>query len=265
MERKRLWLLLLVVCVLGPSAAYGQYDIPHGTFSCGSGVRGGTNIIYDTAAQTAAAVSTGASYTVESGFWYMAYVTSTVDVAFASFACEYRDDAVVLLWSVSADAPFEGFNVYRAEGKSEEFERLNEEPLPPRNECTYTDEVAIPGRTYTYRVGALDDGGGEYLSLEASVTLPPKPLTLYQNYPNPFNPVTTVSFFMPRDERVDLVIYNVEGKTVRTLVRESRKAGRYTVPWNGRNNLGHPVSSGVYYYRLRVGKDVLTRKMVIIR
>ena len=71
-------LLLALIC---PAAAPAQYAIPHGTFSGGGGVRSGSHIVYDTAAQTAVTVSTGAAYIVKSGFWYNAEISSTVEVA----------------------------------------------------------------------------------------------------------------------------------------------------------------------------------------
>jgi hypothetical protein len=93
----------------------------------------------------------------------------------------------------------------------------------------------------------------------------PRELALFQNYPNPFNPTTTIVFALPEKQSVDLTIYNVEGKRVATLVEGVLGEGYRRVVWNGRNDRGNPVASGVYFYRLTTGTKTLTRKMVLVR
>jgi FlgD Ig-like domain len=89
--------------------------------------------------------------------------------------------------------------------------------------------------------------------------------SLSQNYPNPFNPQTTIAFSLKERRAVTLTIYNVAGQRVRTLASESFAAGAHTRVWDGRNDAGQPVSSGVYFYKL-VAKDfVQTRKMVLLK
>jgi photosystem II stability/assembly factor-like uncharacterized protein len=88
---------------------------------------------------------------------------------------------------------------------------------------------------------------------------------LHQNYPNPFNPTTKISYNLPGSGQVHLKIYNVMGQEVRTLVNESQIAGNYTAVWDGRDNHGNMVSSGVYIYRLSAGNDVQNRKMTLLR
>ena len=72
---------------------------------------------------------------------------------------------------------------------------------------------------------------------------------LGQNFPNPFNPVTTVSYSIAEEGPVEIVVYDVGGRIVRTLVDDLREAGRYSVPWDGRNDAGQPLASGVYFVR----------------
>jgi hypothetical protein len=255
--------LAAVLMSLAP-AAMAQYNVPHGTFSCGGGVRSGSHFVYDTAGQGPIGYSTGGSYIVKSGFWYIAELSSTVDVAITNFEAEYLDDVVVIRWCISATEPFEGINIYRADGESGEFLRINKEIVAPEQIGSYSDETAVPGRTYTYRIGAAA-ADGEVFSVTISLTLPPKPLTLYQNVPNPFNPSTSIAFFLPSSNHVRLVIYDIQGKKIRTLCDETRDMGRHTIHWNGTNDLGNAVGSGVYYYRLDTGKKTLNRKMVILR
>ncbi|NIO29190.1 MAG: T9SS type A sorting domain-containing protein, partial [Candidatus Latescibacteria bacterium] len=85
------------------------------------------------------------------------------------------------------------------------------------------------------------------------------------NHPNPFNPATTLSFSLPGKSHVSLSIFDVEGRLVRTLVNEVLTGGFKAYEWNGNDNNGISVSSGVYFYRLRAGDKTLTKKMVLIK
>ena len=93
----------------------------------------------------------------------------------------------------------------------------------------------------------------------------PRRLALHGNYPNPFNPATEIAFDLPASGRVDLAVYNILGQQVRTLVDAPLAPGEYRVEWDGRNEAGMEASSGVYLYRLHFNRQVLTRKMTLIR
>ncbi len=93
----------------------------------------------------------------------------------------------------------------------------------------------------------------------------PKAWKLSQNFPNPFNPVTTIRFDVKERGHVYLKIYNVAGQLVKTLVDETRDASSYSIPWDGTNNLGADVASGVYFYRMESSNFIKTRKMVLLR
>ncbi len=88
---------------------------------------------------------------------------------------------------------------------------------------------------------------------------------LGQNYPNPFNPTTTIAFDVPSAGRVSLVIYDVTGARVRTLVDGDVRAGAHRVAWDGTNEARERAGSGVYFYRLATGGKVLTKKMVLLK
>jgi choice-of-anchor B domain-containing protein len=90
-------------------------------------------------------------------------------------------------------------------------------------------------------------------------------LTLAQNRPNPFNPSTTISFELAARSRARLFIYDVHGARVRTLVDGNLSAGAHTADWNGTNDRGETVASGVYYYRLEAGDASATRRMVLLK
>jgi hypothetical protein len=93
----------------------------------------------------------------------------------------------------------------------------------------------------------------------------PTEFALAQNYPNPFNPSTTIKYQIANDANVNLVIYNLQGQQIRTLVAKEQKAGYYSVVWDGRNEAGQTVSSGLYLYRVQAGSFVATHKMLMIK
>jgi hypothetical protein len=89
--------------------------------------------------------------------------------------------------------------------------------------------------------------------------------TLLPNFPNPFNPTTTISFSLPKDGEVKLSIYNIKGQRVATLLNEPLTSGQHKAVWNGKNQDGHAVSSGVYFYRLDTGDKTVTKKMLLLK
>jgi hypothetical protein len=111
--------------------------------------------------------------------------------------------------------------------------------------------------------------GVEFTGLEsASTAALPGKLTLYQNYPNPFNMQTTIRFFTPqnmRGQRATLTIYNVLGQKVRMFHLGPVSSGMHRLVWNGRNQTGNVVTSGVYFYRLKVGQYVQMRRMLLMK
>ncbi len=88
---------------------------------------------------------------------------------------------------------------------------------------------------------------------------------LKQNYPNPFNPSTTINFRLPSDERVVLKVYNSRGQLVKTLIDRNYSSGSHSVSWDGTNDRGKSVASGVYIYRIKAGKYSKSVKMNLVR
>ncbi|MCF7801083.1 MAG: T9SS type A sorting domain-containing protein [Candidatus Marinimicrobia bacterium] len=112
----------------------------------------------------------------------------------------------------------------------------------------------------------IDDFHGAVVSVDDNLGLP-KEFALHQNYPNPFNASTTIKYELPRDARIKLVLYNMLGQQVATLVDEHQTAGYRTIQWNGRNDFGQNVASGLYIMRITADKNAFTqtRKMTIIK
>jgi len=92
-----------------------------------------------------------------------------------------------------------------------------------------------------------------------------KDFAIFQNYPNPFNPSTTIPFSLPLRSHVVVTVYNIAGQRVTRLVDEVKPAGSYHVDWDGRDQHGQTVASGVYLYELQAGECVDARKMLLLK
>ena len=88
---------------------------------------------------------------------------------------------------------------------------------------------------------------------------------LYNAYPNPFNPVTTLKYDLPEDALVNITIYDMMGRVVKTLIYDQQTTGYRSLQWNATNDAGQPVSAGVYLYKIQAGEFVQTRKMVLLK
>jgi flagellar hook assembly protein FlgD len=91
------------------------------------------------------------------------------------------------------------------------------------------------------------------------------PDALYPNYPNPFNPTTTIRYDLSGGGPVRLTVFDITGALVRTLVDGERPAGIHEATWDGRDEKGREVASGVYFYRLEAGDYARTRKMLLVK
>jgi hypothetical protein len=133
-----------------------------------------------------------------------------------------------------------------------------------------------PGMQYPVKITGKLNNGADF-SGETMITVQtsapkltgeetiPESFFLIQNYPNPFNPETDIEYALPVDCQVKLTIYNLLGQKVKTLVNEPQTAGYKTVHWNGRDEQGNLVSSGIYFYKLNAGDYTATKKMVMTK
>ncbi|MCK4414543.1 MAG: T9SS type A sorting domain-containing protein [Candidatus Eisenbacteria sp.] len=126
---------------------------------------------------------------------------------------------------------------------------------PPETGVTYAYDLRDTNNNVLAR-GTAD-------LLAAGSTTAGQRVVLCQNYPNPISPSTSIVFALPQQERVDLAVYDLTGRRIKTLVRGARDAGVHAIEWDGRDEWGATAASGVYFYKLRVGETVQTRKLVI--
>ncbi|NOZ60443.1 MAG: T9SS type A sorting domain-containing protein [Calditrichaeota bacterium] len=128
-----------------------------------------------------------------------------------------------------------------------------------------------PGASGNISVESFRLNNSIEMSAEANIRIiaKKKPLptvfALKQNYPNPFNPTTTIAFDLPQQAKVKLVIYNALGQKIRTLLDKESPAGSHQISWDGKNEIGEKVSSGIYFYEIRAGNFRQVRKMSLLR
>ncbi|MCF7858903.1 MAG: carboxypeptidase regulatory-like domain-containing protein [Candidatus Cloacimonetes bacterium] len=177
-------------------------------------------------------------------------------------SAQSQDPNILLSWEMAAGRGVASYTIYR------NTELLAEEVTG----SPYEDTNVVSGN-YIYNVVAVFDGGWEsemsanaFVSHTGTNNLPlPEVTALTGNYPNPFNPETTVSFSLSESGYVSLTIYNMRGQLVKTLINNQLKAAYHDVVWDGSDNNGKNVSSGIYFYKMQSGKYSSTRKMILMK
>jgi hypothetical protein len=135
----------------------------------------------------------------------------------------------------------------------------------------YSDSpLELTSEDFALVTADLLETGGDVLTFRGTQVQHTVSPTIYrnalaQNYPNPFNPSTTIAYSISSDRDVELLVYDVTGALVKRLVDGPRKKNNYKVIWDGNNNSGNSVASGVYFYRLIAGDFKATKKMVLLR
>jgi hypothetical protein len=172
-------------------------------------------------------------------------------------------DAGILTWDESSAKDFDFFTVYGANTSSFASATLVDYCVTPT--------MDVGGSPYVfYFVTATDFSGNEgtpaVVNTLSGVGGTPKSYVLsISAYPNPFNPATTIRCTVPSKGRVVVSVYDVRGANVATLVDEERAAGAFTQPWNGRDDRGRPLASGVYFARLSHASGTKSYKMLLLK
>ena len=93
----------------------------------------------------------------------------------------------------------------------------------------------------------------------------PNDYKVFQNYPNPFNPLTNIQYQMPKESYVNINIYDLKGKKIRNLLNNNQPGGYYSIVWDAKNDVGKPVSAGMYLYELKVSDYRQIKKMILLK
>ena len=195
-------------------------------------------------------------------------VDNLVPTAPMSLSFVSSPGSVSLNWSGPVDEDFNYFNVYRQD-------ILTDEPamIFTTTDSFFVDQQLEDNGAFEYWVTAVDLSGLEsessgsvsaVLSAKDEVGLPTE-FALKQNYPNPFNPSTQIQYALPNESSVVISIYDITGRLVRTLVNEFQSPGYRTVTWNATNDMGRPVSAGMYIYSIHAGDFIQNRKMILMK
>jgi len=182
---------------------------------------------------------------------------------------ELTDSEITLNWQHSTFRELQCFNIYRNINTGEFM------LLDTTDQLSYADYIdPLQSFTYGYYVTAKyaqdnESSGSNEVYIEYIVTSIDNDilhLELLGNYPNPFNPETLISFSTTElVEKIEIIIYNLKGQKIKTLLNEVLPAGDHTVIWNGTDDNGKNVSSGVYLYKMKIGDYSKTRKMILMK
>jgi hypothetical protein len=172
---------------------------------------------------------------------------------------------VELGWDITTSDSLLGCYIDRYDPANDQTARLPEQGFLDPDPGRFVDEQASQGTAYRYSLIVVDWLGGEHLGASTELTTAMYRTDLSQNQPNPFNPGTTIPYSLEEQMQVTLTVFDVAGRRVRTLVDNVQPAGAYSQLWDGTNDAGQSVASGVYLYRLRAGTYEETRKMTLVR
>jgi len=196
------------------------------------------------------------------------YLDVPVDVQLAVFTGKTIVGSIQLDWETVSENGNAGFNIYRSLSPDYGFEKINSKLIPSSGDMKYTfeDRNVEPGKTYYYKLESVNILGitEQYEVLQVTAMLP-KEFVLHQNYPNPFNPYTKIEYQLPKITKVTLKIFNILGQEIKTLVNQEQEPGNYQIMWDGTNNLGIKVSSGIYLYLFKGDGFVQTKKMILLK
>jgi len=207
----------------------------------------------------------------------------SLPVELTSFTATVGDGQVTLQWRTETEVNNIGFAIYRSDAKNGQYTKIGwmdgagNSAMP--HDYQFLDKKVEVGKTYFYYIEDVDIAGEQDKSDIIQITVTPQPrpraviptkFALLQNYPNPFNPDTWLPHQLAEGIDVTIRIYNVSGQLIKGLPLGYREAGYYITRdkaayWDGTNQSGEKVSSGVYFYQLQAGDFTATRKMLMVK
>ncbi|MDP8202907.1 MAG: T9SS type A sorting domain-containing protein [Candidatus Tenebribacter mawsonii] len=265
--------------------------------SCGGGIvaQGGSNIdVYNGLIYNNSATHGGAAFVGEKGT--IDLINCTIVENYASeiggVICSYGDADLIncIIWDNSTPI-FEGFVDVEYSDTQEDCTGVGNIELNPLFSGTTINPFSLQDISPCVNAGIPDTTGlnlpeydlagnprfyggriemGAYenqnVVVNANSNTIPNITKLSQNYPNPFNPSTTINFSIKNDSNVELSIYNLKGQKIKILVQDEFNSGDHSIMWDGDDESNKPVSSGVYYYQLQVGNEIIvTEKCLLLK
>ena len=203
-----------------------------------------------------------------------------VAVTLTSFSAIRSENGVLVEWKAASEIGNAGYNLSKSVSESGAWTKINEILIAvPENAVQtsgqhykFIDENPYQTLSY-YRLEALAlDGTSEYYgpvqitqSSGVEDQQMPNEFALEQNYPNPFNPNTTIEYTLPEPTSLSIVIFDLQGKIVKTLVDGMQTAGRHSAIWDATNQFGEPVPSGLYIYRMQASQFTKMNRMTLLK
>ncbi|MBN8571232.1 MAG: T9SS type A sorting domain-containing protein [Ignavibacteria bacterium] len=190
---------------------------------------------------------------------------SLLPVELSTFTSSVNGSNVKLHWSTVNEQNNSGFEIQRTNANENNWKKISfiqgNGTTNENKNYSYEDRNIVSGK-YQYRLKQIDfNGNYEYHSLANEVEIGvPKKFNLSQNYPNPFNPSTKINYELPITNYVSIKVFDLTGKEIALLVNENKKAGYYTVEFNGSN-----LASGTYFYHIQAGDFSAVKKMLLIK
>ena len=189
--------------------------------------------------------------------------SKTVEFVVEGHTGQYNFQKPITICIPYPDSTINESNLTVAEWKQEKMEWKHIE-LKDSIEVDTANNIITAKVTHFSIYGVLHEDLVTSIELQSFSHLP-KIFHLFQNYPNPFNPKTTIKYQLLKVSKVELIIYNILGQKVKTLVDDVKQPGYYALTWDGTNNYGQRVSSGIYIYHLKTDRFIQTKKMVFLK
>jgi len=188
----------------------------------------------------------------------------------AEIAIYYQDQcitAAALPYPLNTENAYLPLIIGADDPLSEEIEGFNENDPISFKIWDGNEELLVSAKAVKYEdnAGLLKFNAHGTIVVELEAQRIPKEYSLHQNYPNPFNPTTTLRYELPKPGKVEIRIFDLQGRLVNQLVSEYQEVGKYSVVWNGCDNNGVPVPSGIYFYQLNTGSYSKTRKAILMK
>jgi hypothetical protein len=200
----------------------------------------------------------------------------SLPVSLTSFEAKADFRTVSLSWKTESEINNDGFYLYRRDkqqGEKSDWILLNDIVIAGKGNTSegsnynFMDESVASGMIYEYMLESINVNGEHFEEQTIEVTVPvPTEYVLFNNYPNPFNPATSLKFQLPQNCAVTISVYNINGQLIKTLLNNvNYTPGEYVVKWNGDNQIGHKVASGIYIYRFTADTYSKIGRMVLLK
>ena len=208
---------------------------------------------------------------LNSGYPYLQSNPSedALPITLENFTAEYKQGKVEINWVTESEENNARFLIYRNDDVIAMIDGAGTTTEP--HYYSYCDTDVVPGMTYVYKLGDVSYANELVIHHDHAVMITvseqdiPQVFALNANYPNPFNPSTMIPFAITSNENVSLNIYDMNGKLIKTLINGNIPAGYHEILWDGKDNAGKAVNSGMYISRLLAGEQSDSQKMLMVK